>query len=94
MIDTALQAAEILKEQDDILILVHAHPDGDTLGCGYSLCRALISLGKRAAVSCSDAIPPKYAYLSKGIEHYDFEPGTWNTYDTGKNVQSRRAYNY
>lgn len=74
MIDTALQTAEILKEQDDILILVHAHPDGDTLGCGYSLCRALISLGKRAAVSCSDAIPPKYAYLSKGIEHYEFEP--------------------
>lgn len=74
MIDTALQAAEILKEQDDILILVHAHPDGDTLGCGYSLCRALISLGKRAAVSCSDEIPKKYAYLSKGIEHCEFEP--------------------
>ena len=74
MIDTAEQAAEILKEQDDILILVHAHPDGDTLGCGYSLCRSLISLGKRAAVSCSDEIPQKYAYLSKDIEQYEFQP--------------------
>lgn len=74
MIDTAEQTAEILKEQDDILILVHAHPDGDTLGCGYSLCRALLSLGKKAAVSCSDEIPQKYAYLSKGVEQYEFEP--------------------
>ena len=74
MIDTAEQTAEILKEQDDILILVHAHPDGDTLGCGYSLCRSLISLGKRAAVSCSDEIPKKYAYLSKDIEQFEFQP--------------------
>lgn len=74
MIDTPSAAAEILKAQDNILILVHGHPDGDTLGCGYSLCRALVSLGKKAAVSCSDEIPAKYGYLSRGIEEFSFTP--------------------
>ncbi len=74
MIDTPSSAAEILKAQDNILILVHGHPDGDTLGCGYSLCRALISMGKKAAVRCSDEIPKKYSYLSQGIEDLSFEP--------------------
>ena len=32
------RAAELLRENDDILVLCHAHPDGDTLGCGYAQC--------------------------------------------------------
>lgn len=28
------RAAELLRENDDILVLCHAHPDGDTLGGG------------------------------------------------------------
>lgn len=74
MIDTFSAAADILKAHDNILILVHGHPDGDTLGCGYSLCRALVSMGKKAVVSCSDIIPEKYSYLSKGIEKVSFTP--------------------
>lgn len=74
MIDTPSSAAEILRAQDNILILVHGHPDGDTLGCGYSLCRALISMGKKAAVRCSDEIPKKFDYLSNGIEDLSFDP--------------------
>ena len=74
MIDSPKKVAEILKEQDNILILVHAHPDGDTLGCGFSLCRSLLSLGKNARVSCSDPIPSKYGYLFKDIEEKSFDP--------------------
>ena len=74
MINTPEEVAGILKQHDNILILVHAHPDGDTLGCGYSLCRSLISLGKNARVSCSDEIPEKYGYLYKDIEVKPFEP--------------------
>ncbi len=36
------ECANTLKEKDNILILTHANPDGDTLGCGYALCRALM----------------------------------------------------
>ena len=44
------ECARLLLEQDDILILTHAHPDGDTLGCGFALCRALLQKGKFAYV--------------------------------------------
>lgn len=73
MINSASEAAEILMRHDNILILTHAHPDGDTLGCGYALCRALISVGKKAAVSCSDEIAPKYSYLSSGVKEQSFD---------------------
>lgn len=59
--------AELLKEQDNILILTHAHPDGDTLGCGFALCRALMKIGKICAVKNADEIPKKYEYLYDDI---------------------------
>ena len=74
IIETPSAAAELLKKQDNILILVHGHPDGDTLGCGYSLCRALRAMGKKANVSCSDEIPHKFDYLLKGVDEQSFEP--------------------
>ena len=42
------KAAEMLNEADNILILTHANPDGDTLGSGYALLRALLKAGKKA----------------------------------------------
>ena len=41
-------AAKIISEQNNILILCHDHPDGDTLGSGFALCRALSAMGKKA----------------------------------------------
>ena len=35
------EAAEILKSKDNILILTHRSPDGDTLGCAFALRRVL-----------------------------------------------------
>ncbi len=75
MINSPKEVAQKLKEHDNILILVHSHPDGDTLGCGYALCRSLMALGKKARVSCSDVVPPKYGYLFADIKSLDFEPG-------------------
>ena len=45
---TVLQAAELLRGWDDILILTHKRPDGDTIGSAVALCRALRALGKQA----------------------------------------------
>lgn len=67
------KCAQLLKAQDDILILTHAHPDGDTLGCGFALCRALIKMGKRAKLRCADDIPKKYSYLYEDMPQLDFE---------------------
>ena len=71
---TRNDAADILKSADKILILTHQSPDGDTLGSGYAICRALRSLNKQANVICGDFVPAKYDYLSEGIDIQDFEP--------------------
>lgn len=68
------KAASILKGADKIVILTHKSPDGDTLGSSFALCRALLKLGKKARVECSDAFPKKYGYLYRGIQFEDFEP--------------------
>ncbi len=67
------ECANLLLQQDNILILTHAHPDGDTLGSGFALCRALLKLGKKARVINCDAIPKKYNYLYEDIDFPEFE---------------------
>ena len=67
------EAVNELKNADDILILCHRNPDGDTLGSGFALLRALKSMGKRARLSCDDKIPAKFSYLYEGMENEDFE---------------------
>jgi len=47
---TAREAAALLARQDNILILTHRRPDGDTIGCAAGLCRALRQIGKTAHI--------------------------------------------
>lgn len=68
------QCAALLAQQDNILILTHAHPDGDTLGCGFALCRALMRMGKICYVENADEIPKKYDYLYEDIVPIKFSP--------------------
>ena len=67
------EAVSLLKEKDKILILTHANPDGDTIGSGFALLRALRQLGKRVKLRNSDIIPSKYNYLFENIEDDEFE---------------------
>ena len=65
-----------LKENDNYVILAHASPDGDTLGCAAALCMGLRSFGKKSFIMCSDTIPEKYSYFfSKDL----LEPIEYNT---------------
>lgn len=57
------QAAQALLAANDILILSHRRPDGDTSGCAGALCRGLRSLGKRAFVLPNPEITARYAPL-------------------------------
>ncbi len=68
------EAVNELKKADGILILTHVNPDGDTLGSGYALLRALRKLGKKVRLLCGDPINKKFSYLYEGIEEMDFEP--------------------
>ncbi len=70
------QTAAFLKEHDNYLILMHASPDGDTLGCGTALCGALQRLGKHAKAVCPEKYPARFEYLFEAVKPEDFEPDT------------------
>lgn len=68
------ETAAILKKWDNILVLSHASPDGDTLGSACALIRGLITMGKRVGFCCGDKIPHKFDYLFDGLNLENFEP--------------------
>ncbi len=68
------KTAQLLENHDNIIILVHSNPDGDTLGCGYALLRALRKLGKKAEVLRPENVSKKYNYLFDDLGKEDFEP--------------------
>ena len=41
---TVPQTAALLRTFDNILILTHVRPDGDTVGCAAALCAGLLAL--------------------------------------------------
>ena len=68
------QCCEILRSMDDIVILSHRNPDGDTLGSAFALHYILNQLGKRSRVECHDGFPKQYSYLLLDYKPEDFEP--------------------
>ncbi len=63
MENTPREFAKILKEQENILLLCHIRPDGDTLGSAYALKYALEAKGKSVTVSCADKIPKRLEFI-------------------------------
>lgn len=66
------ETAKLIVNQDNMLILTHISPDGDTIGSATALCLALRKLGKKARIECADEIPQKYLFLD--YEDEDFDP--------------------
>ena len=74
---TARQAAEFLMAHDDILILTHLRPDGDTIGCAAGLCRGLRQAGKTAYVLENPEATSLFTpYLEGLLAPKGYEPGT------------------
>ena len=67
------ETAKLLAGQDNILILTHVSPDGDTIGSATALCLALRKLGKKARIECADEIPQKFSFLDYKDELFDPE---------------------
>lgn len=61
---TIEEAAEWLAGRDNILILCHTRPDGDTLGSAFALRAALRLLSKRAFCLCDTRIPKRLSFLA------------------------------
>ena len=68
------ETAELLQSFDKILLLCHAHPDGDTLGSATALAHALSAKGKKIRIECSDPIPKDFGFMFEGLADEEFEP--------------------
>lgn len=79
---TINEAAACLMAMDQILLLTHRRPDGDTVGSAGALCLALRSLGKTAFLAENPDLTPKYG---KYVRHFtapdDFRPQAVVTVD-------------
>jgi len=64
---TRAEVADLLREQNNIVILTHCGPDGDTLGSAALLCRTLRAMGKWAWILENPEIREKYDYLVNGL---------------------------
>lgn len=79
-IDTA---AELLRAAENILIITHIRPDGDTAGSGCALCLGLRALGKTAYLAAN---PPSMTRYDRLMTPYfapeGFAPGFVAAVDT------------
>ncbi len=57
---TAQECSQLLLSKNNILIITHANPDGDTLCSAAALCSALRRAGKRANLFRNPAVTTKY----------------------------------
>ncbi|MGI5888257.1 MAG: DHH family phosphoesterase [Oscillospiraceae bacterium] len=81
-----------------LLILTHKNPDGDTLGAGFSLWRALSKLGIKSRVEVADNAPRKYSAIKEfydEAEKDDFEPSAVVSVDiAGASLLTERSLRY
>lgn len=54
---------ELLRIHDNVLILSHLNPDGDSVGSVLALGRALEKQGKKVTLTTIDPVPLKYRFL-------------------------------
>ncbi len=71
----AAGAAALLSGRNDVLIICHKNPDGDTLGSAAALSKALRLAGKRRGVICHNRIPEKFSFMDIPVWNEEFVPG-------------------
>ncbi|MBP8855681.1 MAG: bifunctional oligoribonuclease/PAP phosphatase NrnA, partial [Oscillospiraceae bacterium] len=67
-------AISCLLKAENILLLCHKNPDGDTIGSAGALYWALRKLGKTVGLLCADPIPTRYSYMNLTMFAGEFVP--------------------
>jgi phosphoesterase RecJ-like protein len=57
------EIAEVLRSRDRFVVLSHARPDGDALGCTIAMALCLRQLGKDVTAWNEDGVTTSYGYL-------------------------------
>ncbi len=65
---TADEAADVICENKNILILFHVHPDGDAVGSAFALRAFVERNGGRAFCVCADELPERFRFISDGVQ--------------------------
>jgi phosphoesterase RecJ-like protein len=92
---TIKECAGLIKERDNILILTHKSPDGDTIGSACALSYALNNLGKKSKILFAEKVPAKYDYLiNKLPKDDDFETDTVISIDIATESLLGSLYDY
>ncbi|MDE6372959.1 MAG: DHH family phosphoesterase, partial [Clostridia bacterium] len=60
------EVAAILKKANTVVVACHVRPDGDAIGSGMALCKALENAGKKVYMLCED-IPPERLLIFKSM---------------------------
>ena len=63
---TPRECAEKILKTERPLVVMHARPDGDTVGSGAALMVLFRMLGKEPKYICADTIPERLAFLLEG----------------------------
>ena len=72
---TVQETASLLQSLDQVLLLTHKRPDGDTIGCAAALCLGLRQLGKTAWVLPNEDAHGLFdPYFQGVLAPADFQP--------------------
>lgn len=69
---TKREAARIILDAKNPVVLMHVRPDADTAGTAAALCEVFKLLGKSASYACSDDIPKRLKFILEGIPRAEF----------------------
>ena len=64
---TRRETAQLLRENDNFVILTHRRPDGDAIGSAAGLCLGLRAMGKSAWVLRNRQLTPKLSPFAEGL---------------------------
>ena len=67
-IDSPAALAEWIRKHDDMGVVCHVSPDGDTLGSALALAEGLRAMGKNACTLCQDEIPRMYHFMNGAMD--------------------------
>lgn len=68
------EVAAILKDAKVVAVACHTRPDGDALGSGFALCKALENAGKTAYMLLEEDPPQRLTILSGMDKYYGLLP--------------------
>ena len=75
-------AADFLRSHNNLLLLTHARPDGDTVGSAYALCLGLRAFGKTAGLLWNPAVGSLFApYMEETRADFPLDDATVITVD-------------